>query len=160
MTDYFNKYQKIGFLWAVMIVFRHALNYAKYTLAAESVVYWSERFVYELTGLATVSFAIFAGYNFFQNYKPERWKNKLLSRVRALVIPYGIAIAVNWCFFAVRPHVPGINRVLTSSFYEMTFRSFCHTLLSGCGLPLWFMRNFPFCVLHRRNDRNSQKNFN
>lgn len=143
---YFDKYHKMSFLWAVMIVFRHALNYTVYSLPNNSIVLLIEKFVYELTGFATVSFALFSGYNFFRNYTPEKWKTKLSSRVHTLVIPYVIAITINWFCFAILPYLPKIGEALNGSLYSLSVRSYIYTLFTGGGLPLWFLRNLIIAV--------------
>lgn len=102
-NQYFLKYQRIGFVWSIMIVYRHALNYSVYTLQKMSIVCLIEKMAYELTGCATVGFAILAGYNFFRNYTVVDGIRKVKSRLYTQAIPYIIAASINWLFFCIAP---------------------------------------------------------
>lgn len=102
-NQYFLKYQRIGFVWSIMIVYRHALNYSVYTLQKMSTVWLIEKMAYELTGCATVGFAILAGYNFFRNYTGVDRIRKVKSRLYTQAIPYIIAASINWLFFCISP---------------------------------------------------------
>ena len=107
---YFLKYRRIGFVWSIMIVYRHALNYSVYTLQRMSTVWLIEKMAYELTGCATVGFAILAGYNFFRNYTVVDGIRKVKSRIYTQAIPYIIAVSINWLFFASLPYIPYIAK--------------------------------------------------
>lgn len=120
---------------AIFIVYRHALNYSEYeALTTNTLTYWFEKFMYSLTGFATMLFALMAGFNLFLSQSENGVVSKLKKRFFTLVIPYIVGITINWLAFVSVQYIPYIRNTLSSSLYNFSFRSFFKTLITGGGL--------------------------
>ncbi len=147
MKKYYKKYNIISFILAIFIVYRHALNYSEYeALTTNTLTYWFEKFMYSLTGFATMLFALMAGFNLFLSQSENGVVSKLKKRFFTLVIPYIVGITINWLAFVSVQYIPYIRNTLSSSLYNFSFRSFFKTLITGGGTPLWYLRNLIILV--------------
>lgn len=141
MKKYFEKYTYVNCLLTVMVVLRHSITISWYDLSNTSFTAVVERGVYCMTGLAVVLFFILSAFNFFQDYNENNVKEKLQRRVKSLVVLYIIAVSINWVLYAILPKIPILNNYVNGSIYQLNFWSYLHTLLTGGGTPLWFLRN-------------------
>lgn len=142
ISEYFRKYKTVSFILAIFIVVRHSLNYDIYSITNNDAVYWIQRFFFNLTGFAVVTFAIFSGINFYRNVDElPLLFTKLRKRLFTLVIPYVIAVTINWFIFAILKYLPYIKDKINGSLYDLTLHSYIISLLTGGGTPLWFLRN-------------------
>lgn len=146
MKEYFDKYNKISFFMACMIVIRHSLNYTEY-LNITKGVYYFEKFVYCFTGFATMLFALLAGYNLFLVESEKALFSKLKKRIYSLLIPYVIGVTINWLLFAVLPYLPVVKKYISGRLYPLSMKSYIITLLTGGGTPLWYLRNLIIMVI-------------
>ena len=81
-----NKITFIQFLLSVGIVYQHtAWNYREC-----NILNLSQTFLFFLIETCVPFFFMISGFLFFRTYKPSKIKEKILSRVRTLLIPYVI----------------------------------------------------------------------
>lgn len=146
MNVYFKKYGNVSFFLTCMIVLRHSLNYKQYNFHQDSMILYIEKFFYCFTGFSVVLFALLAGFNFYKDLSPERVGDKMKKRVHTLLIPYVIAVTLNWSLYALIPHLPFLRDHLTGSLYDMSWKSYVLTLVTGGGTPLWYLRNLILMV--------------
>lgn len=151
MNNYFEKYKSYGLVLAMLIVYRHALNYSVYSLPISSLIFWDEKVAYSVTGFATVAFAIFSSINFYRDLNWNLIRKKLTKRLYTLVLPYSIAVLVNWLFFAILPHLPIVSKYVSSGLYPLTAFSFFKTLVTGGGTTTMVFAEFNYMYLFVTN---------
>lgn len=89
-----SKVTVIQFLLSVGIVYQHTVwNYRD-----NPILNAGQSFVFYLVETCVPFFFMISGYLFFRTYDKSKWKEKLLSRVRTLFIPYMVWNAIYTVF--------------------------------------------------------------
>lgn len=155
-TSRINKIDVISFLLACMVVWLHSAPKGDI-----SILFKLTSITNSFCSCAVPTFFFISGFLFFLDYRSEKVKEKLIIRIRTLVIPYviwNILASLCWCLVACMAndeYVEEISRYNTFSEYLYLF------LFSGHLSVFWFIRNlivYQFlspCIYYMLNNKAS-----
>ena len=120
----------IQFILSILVVYQH-------TQYRYSGVVFGEiqRFLFYLIQAAVPMFFMISGYLFYRTFKPENTKEKLLSRVKTLVVPYFVWNVIYTVFTVVLYKLNFIKNVDI----EWNWRILIQIINSEFS-PLWFLK--------------------
>ena len=120
----------VQFILSILVVYQHT----QYRYSGE-VFGKIQRFLFYLIQAAVPMFFMISGYLFYRTFKPENTKEKLLSRVRTLVIPYFVWNVIYTVFTVVLYKLNFIKNVDI----EWNWKILIQTINSDFS-PLWFLK--------------------
>lgn len=130
IIQFSKKITVIQFILSILVVYQHAQY--RYSGAVFGEI---QRFLFYLIQAAVPMFFMISGYLFYRTFKPENTKEKLLSRVRTLVIPYFLWNAIYTVFIVVLYKLNFIKNVDI----EWNWKILIQTINSDFS-PLWFLK--------------------
>ena len=120
----------VQFILSILVVYQHT----QYRYSGE-VFGKIQRFLFYLIQAAVPMFFMISGYLFYRTFKPENTKEKLLSRVRTLVIPYLVWNVIYTVFTVVLYKLNFIK----NTYIEFNWKILVQTINSDFS-PLWFLK--------------------
>lgn len=122
----------IQFLLSVGIVYQHMV----WNVSSNAILNSGQSFVFYLVQTCVPFFFMISGYLFFRTYEPTKAKEKLLSRIRTLLIPYLIWNAIYAVFIVGLTKIGFIhNAVISENFGGVIFQ-----VINAEFSPLWFVK--------------------
>ena len=115
---------------SILVVYQHT----QYRYSGE-IFGKIQQFLFYLIQAAVLMFFMISGYLFYRTFKPENTKEKLLSRVRTLVIPYFVWNVIYTVFTVV---LYKLNFIKNTDI-EFNWKIFIQTINSDFS-PLWFLK--------------------
>ena len=105
-----NKITAVQFLLSVGIVYQHTVwNYRE-----NPILNAGQSFLFYLIETCVPFFFMISGYLFFRTYDKSKWKEKMLSRVRTLLIPYMVWNAIYTLFMVTLKRIGLISNLTIS----------------------------------------------
>ena len=120
----------IQFVLSILVVYQHT----QYRYSGE-IFGKIQQFLFYLIQAAVPMFFMISGYLFYRIFKPENTKEKLLSRVRTLVVPYFVWNAIYTVFTVVLYKLSFIK----NTDIEFNWKILIQTINSDFS-PLWFLK--------------------
>ena len=120
----------VQFILSILVVYQHT----QYRYSGE-VFGKIQRFLFYLIQAAVPMFFMISGYLFYRTFKPENTKEKLLTRVRTLVIPYFVWNVIYTVFTVV---LYKLNFIKNTDI-EFNWKILVQTINSDFS-PLWFLK--------------------
>ena len=130
IIQFSKKITVIQFILSILVVYQHTQY--RYSGAVFGEI---QQFLFYLIQAAVPMFFMISGYLFYRTFKPENTKEKLLSRVRTLVIPYFLWNAIYTVFIVVLYKLNFIKNVDI----EWNWKIIIQTINSDFS-PLWFLK--------------------
>lgn len=130
---------QVRFILMVLIVLLHSYTTSKTNPIS---VNWitQEYFSQVVARIAVPVYFYISGYLFFKNLKTiENWKNKIVKRIKTLLIPYLIWNIAYGIFLLIIPSSISINK--EGNLSENFLNLFNSILISPAINPLWFIRD-------------------
>ena len=127
-----NKVTAVQFLLSVGIVYQHTVwNYRD-----NPILNAGQSFLFYLIETCVPFFFMISGYLFFRTYDHSKWKEKLLSRVRTLFIPYMVWNAVYTVFMVSLKRIG----LITNLAFSNNLGGVILQLINSEFSPLWFIK--------------------
>ena len=120
----------VQFILSILVVYQHT----QYRYSGE-VFGKIQQFLFYLIQAAVPMFFMISGYLFYRTFKPENTKEKLLTRVRTLVIPYFVWNVIYTVFTVV---LYKLNFIKNADI-EFNWKILIQTINSDFS-PLWFLK--------------------
>ena len=144
---YWKKKTIVAFLLSVMVTWIHTSSFEQYTLQlpysagfSELAVFLGNLFQYTVCRVAVPLFFILAGANLFRNYSRENYKEKMLSRVKSLVVPYLVWNTLVMLFYIATSYTFISEYFTARAKFELTFQNVLDSILfRKCNYVFWFM---------------------
>lgn len=125
-----NKITYLSFALASLIIIRHSIGIAIYTMPGW--LFWGESVLSHLTDLAVPTFFAISGYLFFQNFDYSSLLRKWKTRFFSIVIPFILWNLFGFCFYYFMAKIAGsymnsavptfnFNDVFISTKYNVTW---------------------------------------
>ncbi len=146
MEKYRNKISYLSFFLSILIVCRHSINYNVYDIDG-SMLYWSEKFVNELTDLVVPMFFALSGFLFYQNYTHSKLIEKWKSRIGSILIPYLLWNGIAFLYYSIINLLPFVKNSLTGSIEPFTIINLCKNIIFGGHNITWFLQNLMIYIL-------------
>lgn len=150
IEKYRNKITYLSFIMAVLVVIRHSNGIEVYNLSplgGGSLLYRIERFAEEISDLCVPTFFALSGYLFFQNYSPEKLREKWKSRIISIALPYLVWNVIAYIYYEMLAHIPMISAHLNSSIEPFALTWLIKNALCGLHNVTWFLRNLMVYII-------------
>ena len=140
-----NKITLITFFCSIMILFIHSYNLATYGITEAStgfshIIYCLER-TWNFFGYTTLStFFFISGFLFFRTYELRKTKEKYISRITSILIPYIIWCTVYYLYFVLLTNLPYIRDIINTEKTPFSLISFLNALWVEEYYTLWFLQ--------------------
>lgn len=135
----------ISFVCGLIVIYIHTYNLETYGIGPDAVglarlVYLVESACKKTVFEAAIpSFFFISGYLFFRRFSLDRLAEKYRSRIKSLVIPYLIWVALHYLVYSVLLWLPFLSGVINYSRVSFSLTGLLRSYLSG--YHLWYVRN-------------------
>ena len=141
-----NKITIISFICSLIVIWIHTYNLAEYGITAndtglKGIVYLIEYYWSHIVGFAVPTFFFISGFLFFRTFEWSKLKQKYLSRIKSILVPYFIWCNIYFFIYVVLAHLPIFRTYFYEPKYELTFHNWLMALWPECFYTLWFLRN-------------------
>ena len=146
-----NKIKYVNLILAILVVYRHAVNYTYYNITSR-FVYWFEIFTMNISDCANAIFFVLSAFLFYQNYDETKLKSKLKNRFSSLVIPFIIWNVIGYLYFQALALFPSLRQYYGGSITDFSFANIIMAVIStDYNIATWFLKTlivytfvFPF----------------
>ena len=137
-----NKITYMSYALSIIVVIRHSINYSVYdNLNAHSWIFF-QRVIQCFTEVAVPSFFALSGYLFYQNFTYTKLKEKWMSRIKGLLVPYLIWSFLGYLYYLTLKSIPIIGNKIALDVPLISPRSILENwIYSYYNGPLWFVRS-------------------
>ena len=136
---YSYKIENINFILTLAIVCLHASLSA--FVDPNSISYNIYSFLNVLFDCAVPVFLYLSCYLFFRNFSLKKYKTKIKTRIRSLVIPYFVWNSLLYLYYVAMSSIPVIKTMINAHSFELTPQSAFQGIVLGQACPqLWFLR--------------------
>lgn len=145
MQAFWNKKATVSYILAVMVCVLHAYAYRYYNPEGDSVIVKIDdafRFAQYnlLPRVAVPLFLLISGYLFFVNFSMDKYKGKLKSRVKTLLIPYLIWNTVGMLFQIVTSYTFIAQYFVGRKPFVLSVGNILYSIFVWRGYPpCWFL---------------------
>lgn len=139
IRQYLHKIDSIKSILIILIVCLHSSLYT--FVEPNSISSEVYRFLNVIFDCAVPTFMFLSCYLFFRNFSLRKYKEKVLSRVRSLVIPYFAWNTILYLCYLIFSLMPATKGYINAHSFSVAFESFVSGVFLGQACPqLWFLR--------------------
>ena len=141
-----NKITLITFLCSLLVIWIHTYNLETYGISHDStgfewIVYYIEKTWSNLTNIAVPFFFFVSGFLFFRTFELKKIKEKYLSRVKGVLIPYIIWCTIYFLYYVLVTNLPYIQNFVSSDPIPFSVIGWLKALWPESYYTLWFLKD-------------------
>ncbi|MBR2669581.1 MAG: acyltransferase [Solobacterium sp.] len=149
-----HKITRISFFCCMLVIWVHTYNLDVCGITDTSsgfsrVVYLLENLWGNLAGTAVPFFFFLSGYLFYRTFHMDKLREKYISRIHSILIPYLLWCTVYFLFFAVLVSIPYTRNQIDPAALNITvsFYGWLRSLWPDEYYTLWFLKELLLYIL-------------
>lgn len=99
--------------------------------------------------VAVPTFFLISSYLYYKNFEMNKYKQKLKSRIKTLVIPYFLWSTIFYFYYAILTNIPVIREIVNENHVQLSLGVAVKSIVfASCAKTIWFIRTlFIFAII-------------
>ena len=140
-----NKITVISFACSIIVIYIHTYNLEVYDInlndgGLSALIYFVEEWFKTFNDVAVPSFFFISGFLFFRTFELSLLKNKYITRIKSVVIPYLVWCSIYYLYFVILTNVPIVKNYVNSETIKLSVTNWILSLWENEYCVLWFLK--------------------